>query len=126
MRVRFAETDAMGIAHHASYLPWLEVARVEFLRAIGNPYDSVRAAGLDFAVAEAHVAYVRPAVFDEDVTIHTGLVGPPRATFELAYLLTSGVSTVATAVTLHACVVQATGRPTRPPAWLNDQRHRIA
>ena len=42
LRTRFAETDAMGIVHHAAYLPYLEEARVEYLRAIGHPYDSVR------------------------------------------------------------------------------------
>ena len=45
LRTRFAETDAMGVVHHAAYLPYLEEARVEYLRSIGHPYDAVRAGG---------------------------------------------------------------------------------
>jgi len=53
VRVRFAETDAMGIVHHSRYLPYLEAARVEFLREAGHPYDRLRDDGVDFAVVEA-------------------------------------------------------------------------
>jgi acyl-CoA thioester hydrolase len=56
LRTRFAETDAMGVVHHAAYLPYLEEARVEFLRSIGHPYDQVRAdaadGGREFPVLE--------------------------------------------------------------------------
>ena len=50
IRVRFAETDAMGIVHHSRYLPYLEEARVEYLRHLGHPYSEMRSAGLDYAV----------------------------------------------------------------------------
>src|SRR5208283_1182732 len=78
LRTRFAETDAMGIIHHAAYLPYLEEARVEYLRAIGHPYDEVRAAGedeaqpgggRDFAVLEASVQYRKPLRFDDEVEV---------------------------------------------------------
>ena len=79
LRTRFAETDAMGVIHHAAYLPYLEEARVEYLKAIGHPYDEVRAgdgaggdrgeAGRDFPVLEASVQYRRPLRFDEEVEV---------------------------------------------------------
>ena len=77
LRTRFAETDAMGIIHHAAYLPYLEEARVEYLRAIGHPYDAVRAGtatpsgagGRDFAVLEASVQYRKPLHFDDEVDV---------------------------------------------------------
>jgi len=50
VRVRFAETDAMGVVHHAAYLPYLEEARVAFLRDIGHPYELIRQEGIDFSV----------------------------------------------------------------------------
>ena len=49
IRTRFAETDAMGIVHHAAYLPYLEEARVAYLRHVGHPYDEVRRGGCNFA-----------------------------------------------------------------------------
>src|SRR5271167_3930202 len=57
LRTRFAETDAMGIIHHAAYLPYLEEARVEYLRSIGHPYDVVRSGGVDVAVLEVALRY---------------------------------------------------------------------
>jgi acyl-CoA thioester hydrolase len=117
IRVRFAETDAMGIAHHASYLPWLEEARVAYLDFIGHPYTSVRDEGVDFAVLEVHASYRRPLRFDDRVDVHVLLGAGTRATFQLAYLLTVDGVVHATAVTVLGAVTHA-GRPTRLPAWM--------
>ncbi len=117
IRVRFAETDAMGIVHHAAYLPYLEEARVGYLDAIGHPYLSVRAEGIDFAVLEAFVRYLRPLRFDDQVDVHLVVGGATRATFQIAYLLQVGAVAHATAATVHGCV-DAVGRPVRMPAWL--------
>jgi acyl-CoA thioester hydrolase len=117
LRVRFAETDAMGIVHHAAYLPYLEEARVEYLRAIGHPYLEVRAEGVDFAVLEATVSYLAPLRFDDVVDVHVVLAASTRATFQIAYLLTVEGRPSATAVTVHGCVTPD-GRPTRLPPWL--------
>ncbi len=119
LRVRFAETDAMGIVHHAAYLPYLEEARVEYLRAIGHPYHELRSEGLDIAVLEAAVRYIRPLRFDDVVEVRI-LIGPvTRTTFEVGYLLTRAGDVAATAVTVHGCV-DASARPTRLPGWLRE------
>ncbi len=117
LRTRFAETDAMGIVHHAAYLPYLEEARVEYLRHLGHPYTEVRRGGHNFAVLEVSVQYRRPLVFDEvvDVALTAGAV--TRATFQLAYLLTVDDEVRATAVTVHGCV-DDTGKAVRLPAWI--------
>lgn len=117
LRVRFAETDAMGIVHHSRYLPYLEEARVEYLRHLGHPYTELRAEGVDYAVLEAFVQYRQPLRFDDEVTVHLTLGAATRATFQMAYLLTVGGEVRATAVTVHGCV-NADGRPVRMPAWL--------
>lgn len=124
IRVRFAETDAMGIVHHSRYLPYLEEARVEYLRSIGHPYDAERADGVDYAVLEAHVTYRQPLRFDEVVTVHLAMSAATRATFSIDYLLTvdgaSGEPTVrSTARTVHGCVNRE-GRPVRLPSWLKE------
>ena len=117
VRVRFAETDAMGIVHHSRYLPYLEEARVEYLRAIDHPYQALREEGVDIAVLEVAVQYRQPLRFDEMVSVHLRFGAATRTTFQIAYLLTVGGQVRATAVTVHGCVTAA-GRPVRLPAWL--------
>jgi acyl-CoA thioester hydrolase len=109
----------MGIIHHAAYLPYLEEARVEFLRHLGHPYDEVRAGGHNFAVLEVAVQYRRPLMFDELVNVHLDAGAVTRATFQVAYLLTVGEDVRATAVTVHGCV-DASGKAVRLPAWVSD------
>jgi acyl-CoA thioester hydrolase len=119
IRVRFSETDAMGIVHHSRYLPYLEESRVEYLRSIGHPYDRQRDDGVDFAVLEAHVTYRQPLRFDDLVTVHLALSDATRASFSINYLLTVGGQIRSTATTVHACV-NPNGRPVRMPTWLSD------
>lgn len=117
IRARFAETDAMGIVHHATHLVYLEEARVAYLRALDRPYTALRAEGVDHAVLECAVRYRAPLRFDDEVDVHLVVAATSRATFQLAYLLTVGETVCATAVTVHGAV-NAQGRPVRLPDWL--------
>jgi acyl-CoA thioester hydrolase len=123
LRTRFAETDAMGIIHHAAYLPYLEEARVEYLRAIGHPYDSVRGGeagdAREFPVLEVSVRYRRPLRFDDEVAVSLRIGAVRGATFQIAYLLAVGAQARATAVTVHGCV-DGGGRPVRLPDWVRQ------
>ena len=121
VRVRFAETDAMGIVHHSRYLPMLEEARVAYLRHIGHPYQSIRDDGIEMAVLEVFLQYRLPLRFDEVVDVHVSLAEVERATFQMAYLLTVAGEVRATAVTAHGCIT-TDGRPTRLPAWFRELR----
>jgi acyl-CoA thioester hydrolase len=116
IRVRFAETDAMGIVHHGRYLPYLEEARVAYLRHIGHPYQEMRKDG-DMAVLEAFVQYRQPLRFDDVVTVHLRLHEVTRTTFQMAYLLTVDDEVRALGITVHGSLTRE-GRPTRLPAWL--------
>lgn len=116
LRVRFSETDAMGIVHHSRYLPYLEEARVEYLRAIGHPYHEIRETGIDMAVLEAHVRYRQPLRFDDVVDVHVAMGEVTRATFQMTYLLTVDGSIRSSAVTAHGALTHD-GRPTRLPDW---------
>jgi acyl-CoA thioester hydrolase len=117
IRVRFAETDAMGVVNHARYLPYLEETRVEYLRHLGHPYTELRRKGIDYAVLEAYVRYRRPLRFDDQVDVHLVLGRVTRASFQLGYLLAVAGEPRATAVTVHGCI-DRDGRPTRLPDWL--------
>ena len=65
VRVRYAETDQAGIAHHSSHVTWFEVARVAWLREAGIPYRALEERGIQLTVAEVEVRYHRPVFFDE-------------------------------------------------------------
>ena len=127
IRVRFVETDAMGVVHHSNYLAYFEETRVAYLADIGHPYTSWRADGLESPVLESFVSYRVPLEFDDLATVHLRLAEVTRATFQMAYLVTvdDGNGTLrprATGVTVHGCTNAATGRPTRLPAWLAGMR----
>jgi acyl-CoA thioester hydrolase len=126
IRVRFVDTDAMGIVHHSNYLPYFEEARVAYLRHIGHPFTEWRTDGLESPVLESFVRYRQPMRFDDVMTVHLALAHMTRATFQMAYLITVGDpgergSVRATGVTVHGCVT-AEGRPARLPPWLLDRR----
>ncbi len=119
IRIRFAETDAMGIVHHSRYLPLLEEARVAYLRFIEHPYTSIQAEGIEMAVLEARLQYRQPLRFDELVDVHVALTRIDRATFQMEYVLTVAGEVRATASTAHGCITPD-GRPTRLPSWFRQ------
>jgi len=121
VRVRFAETDAQGVAHNASYLVWFEVARVEYLREYAGGYQTLRDQGLEALVLESHCRYVVPAVFDDVLHVHARCVDMRGARFRYEYAIVRDDGTLmADGYTAHACVDAATLRPARVPDWLRD------
>ena len=120
VRVRFADTDAQGVAHNAAYLVWFEVARVEYLRAFAGGYQALRDRGIEALVLESLCRYRTPAVFDDELVIHCRCLGLRGARFRYEYAITRGQELIADGYTAHACVDAATMRPTRVPAWLVD------
>ena len=117
LRVRFAETDAMGIVHHSRYLPMLEEARVAYLRHIGHPYQEIREEGIEMNVLEAWVRYRRPLLFDDVVDVLVRVASVERASFQMGYLLLVDDQVRATGVTAHGCVTPE-GQPVRLPGWM--------
>ena len=126
VRVRFADTDAQGIAHNASYLVWYEVARVEYLREYAGGYQSLRDHGVEALVLESHCRYVVPAVFDDLLHVHTRCVDLRGARFRYEYAIVRDDGTLmADGYTAHACVDAFTLKPTRVPDWLRDAIGRV-
>jgi acyl-CoA thioester hydrolase len=119
VRVRFADTDAQGIAHNAAYLVWFEVARVEYLRAFAGGYQALRDQGIEALVLEARCRYLVPARFDDVLHLHARCVALRGARFRYEYaLVRDDGAVVAEGSTEHACVDATTLRPTRVPEWL--------
>jgi len=122
LRVRFAETDAQGIAHNSNYLVWFELARVAYLAEFAGGYQALRDQGLEATVTESHVRYLAPARFDDRVRIWTRCVDVRGARFRYEYLLEriGDGAQIAEGWTGHACVDARTMRPTRLPGWLME------
>ncbi|HWH05202.1 MAG TPA: thioesterase family protein [Gaiellaceae bacterium] len=118
--VRFAETDAQGIAHHASFVVWLEVARVGWLREHAGGYRRIQEQGLEALTTEVHVRYHRAARFDDRLRIWARIVDLRGARFRYEYVLERDGEVVAEAWTAHATVDAATHRPTRVPPWFAE------
>lgn len=120
LRVRFAETDAQGVAHNANYLVWFEIARVAYLEAFAGGYPALRETGLESFVLESHVRYRMPAHFDDRLVIHARVGELRGARFRFDYEVRRGDELVADGWTSHACVDAQTLRPTRIPPALAD------
>jgi acyl-CoA thioester hydrolase len=120
IRVRFAETDAQGVAHNSNYFVWFEVARVEFLERFAGGYQRLRDEGIESVVLEAHARFVQPAIFDDRLVVHARCHAVRGARFRFDYTIERGGETIADGWTTHAAVDAATLRPTRLPAWLTD------
>ena len=90
IRVRFGETDAMGVANNAIYLQYFEVGRIEHLRAMGHSYAEVHDGGIDMVVVEAGIRYLQPLRFDDEVIVETTIDERGRASFRFAYRLLVG------------------------------------
>jgi acyl-CoA thioester hydrolase len=115
--VRFAETDAQGIAHHASYVVWLEAARIAYLADHAGGYKAIQAQGLEALTTAVHVDYHHPAYFDDVLTIHVRCAEVRGARFRYEYVVERGPTLIAEGRTEHATVDRDSHRPTRVPPW---------
>ncbi|MBI4914701.1 MAG: acyl-CoA thioesterase [Acidobacteria bacterium] len=121
LRVRYAETDQMGVVHHAVYPVWFEAARSELARAVGLPYSDWERRGVWLMLSDLHCRYRRPARYDEDITVWVRVaeVASRRVTF--AYRVTGPDGQVlAEGETRHLTVSSVTARPTVLPDELRD------
>lgn len=104
-RVRYAECDRFGIAHHSSYVPWFEQGRIELLRRLGHDYDHLEAEGLAYPLVELRFRYEAPVRLDEGLRVETGLLAVDR--FRLTFaarLFARGDARIARAYSVHALV----------------------
>ncbi len=99
VRVRYAETDQQGVAHHSEFFVWMEVGRADLLRALDYPYDRMEAEGLFFAVAEASCRYLGPARYEEEIEIETRCRAVMSRAVVFHYVFRAGERRIATGST---------------------------
>lgn len=123
LRARFAETDLMGVVHHAAYLTYFEAARVEYLRRRGTDYRELVDKGYHMPVVEAHLEYKHTARFDDELIVTVRLSALTRVTVRFDYEVSRGGSDsevlVARGHTVLACVDES-HRPRRIPRETAD------
>jgi acyl-CoA thioester hydrolase len=145
LRVRYAECDPMGVAHHSSYVPWLEMGRTELLRTAGLSYAGLEARGVFLVITKLEVRYRRPLRYDDLIEVQTKVVGGSRVKIRPEYELrlvermgvplarldpmadpsipTNGAVSIAST---ELASVNADGRPIELPAWLIADRQPVA
>jgi len=116
VRVRYAETDKMGVVYHSNYFVWFEVARTDLLRNNGSTYKDMETEGFSLPVIEAHCEYKQPARYDDEleIRVEAALASPARVRFSYEVVRASDAQTLVTGHTVHASI-DRDGRPTRLP-----------
>ena len=121
LRTRYAETDQMGVVYYGNYPRYLELGRVEWLRAIGLTYKEMEAEGIMMPVVSLQIQYKKPALYDELITIRTKLKDLPSTKIEFDYeILNEKGELLSTANTILVFVDAKTFRPVRCPEKVLD------
>ena len=125
VRVRYEETDKMGVVYHANYLTWFEVARVNLLDLIGCPYKSLEQEGFYLPVLSCKVDFLLPAHFDDKLEVVVKIEDFPGVRLRATYLVYRQKELLGKGETTHAFVSSA-GKVVRPPSSFLDRTKQFA
>jgi acyl-CoA thioester hydrolase len=115
VRVRYAETDQMGVAHHASYLVWFEAARSEFCRQQGYPYRDLERLGYTLPVVEIRCRYKMAAYYDDELTLEAAAASVRTRRIHFVYRALRGDTLLAEGETIHLVVAPGGAPRSLPP-----------
>lgn len=122
LRVRYAETDQMGYMYYGNYAQFYEVGRVEMLRSLGLSYSGMEQAGIKMPVLELHCKYLKPALYDEQITIKVIMEKMPGIRIHFKYeLFNERQELINTGETLLVFINMQTNRPCLPPHGFIDK-----
>jgi acyl-CoA thioester hydrolase len=121
IRVRYGETDQMGVVHHGNYALYLEMGRIEWLRKLGISYKSMEENGVMLPVVSLSINYKKSAVYDDVINVKTQLKNVPTARIEFEYEITNEKGDVlTTANTTLVFIDMKTNRPIKAPQYILD------
>ncbi|WP_339710121.1 thioesterase family protein [uncultured Kriegella sp.] len=121
-RVRYGETDQMGVVYHGNYPQYLELGRVEWLRSLGISYKEMEKSGVMLPVISLCVNYKKSALYDDLITVKTQLKKPPLVKIEFDYEISNETGEIlATANTILAFIDMKTNRPIKCPEYLLEK-----
>ena len=121
VRVRYAETDKMGVVYYANYFVWFEVGRADWLRSLGWTYREMESEGIILPVIEAHCEYQRPSRYDDEMEVRTEgrMLSAARVEFSYTVVRRGDQQVTASGRTVHAAL-DASGRPRRLPDRIRE------
>ena len=126
VRVRYSETDQMGVVYHGNYLPYFEIGRVEWLRNKGISYKSMEENGIGLPIVSLTLNYKKPARYDDLLTIKTTFKSQSSVKIEFECEIANDKNELlTTAYFLLVFVDMKTGRPTVPPQYINELLEKI-
>jgi acyl-CoA thioester hydrolase len=119
VRVRYSETDQMGVVYHGNYIPYFEIGRVEWLRNKGISYKKMEESGIGLPIVNMNISYKKSAVYDELLTVHTVFKSQTSVKIEFdCAIYNEAKELLTTAQFLLVFVSLKTGRPTAPPDYI--------
>ena len=122
IRVRYGETDQMGVVYHGNYAQYLEIGRIEWLRSLGISYKEMEEEGIILPVVSISLKFMKSAVYDEVINVKTQLKKMPTASLDFDYEITNeNGELLSTANTILVFVDKSTKRPTKCPQYLLDK-----
>jgi acyl-CoA thioester hydrolase len=125
-RVRYAETDQMSYVYHGNYAQYLEMGRIEWLRNIGISYKEMEESGIMLPVFNLNINYLKPAKYDDLLTLKTTLEKTPSVKINFNYeIYNEQNELLTTATTTLVFINMETNKPTRPPKYLLDKLTKI-
>lgn len=122
IRVRYGETDQMGIVYYGNYPSYFEVARTEWLRNLGVTYKNMEQNGIKLPVISLNVQYIKPAKYDDVLTVHVTLKKRPMVKIEFDYEITNqNREKISTGNTTLAFIDSRTNKPIKCPDYILDK-----
>ena len=121
IKVRYCETDQMGLVHHGSYINYFEEARISWISNLGFSYSEMEKSGIILPVSKLNVSYLRPAYFDDDLVVNVELAEMPTSRLIFNYTIKNKDEVVVTGTTVLAFLNKETNRPIRCPDYMLEK-----
>ena len=121
IKVRYCETDQMGLVHHGSYINYFEEARIAWISNLGFSYSEMEKSGIILPVSKLNVSYLRPAYFDDDLVVSVELTELPTSRLIFNYTIKNKDEVVVTGTTVLAFLNKETKKPVRCPDYMLEK-----
>ena len=121
IKVRYCETDQMGLVHHGSYINYFEEARISWISNLGLSYSEMEKSGIILPVSKLKVSYLRPAHFDDDLVVNVELAELPTSRLIFNYTIKNKEEVVVTGTTVLAFLKKETKKPVRCPDYMLEK-----
>ena len=121
IKVRYCETDQMGLVHHGSYINYFEEARIAWISNLGFSYSEMEKSGIILPVSKLNVSYLRPAYFDDDLLVSVEIAELPTSRLIFDYTIKKEEEVIVTGTTVLAFLNKETKKPVKCPDYILEK-----